>query len=297
MLARMCQSVTVPSCVATSCALVAVVCLTVSSSVMGAATAAAGMQAVDTEALDRTLDLFVRDGLVYYSALRSERVVIDRFVSALADEPQGFDRWPAEGRKAYWLNAYNAIVLKTVLDHYPIRGASEGFPANSIRQIPGAFDLRRHRVAGLEMTLDEMETGVIAELGDPRLFLALGRGAVDSGRLRSESYSGLRLDVQLDGIVKEFVTTPRHVALDRLGRELRVSAIFGWREKEFVTAFADRGWTDSGRTPLERAVLNLVEPNLFPSERAILAENAFVLEYHEFDWRLNDLTGGRPSNR
>ena len=61
--------------------------------------------------------------------------------------------------------------------------------------------------------------------------------------------------------------------------------------------FADRGWTRSGRTALERAVLNLVEPNLFPSERAILAKNEFTLEYHEFDWRLNDLTGGRPSNR
>ena len=64
-----------------------------------------------------------------------------------------------------------------------------------------------------------------------------------------------------------------------------------------ATAFADLGWTDSGRTPLERAILNIIGPNLFPSERGFLAENDFVLEYHEFDWRLNDLTGGRPSNR
>ena len=254
-------------------------------------------QAVDTEALDRVLDLFVRDGLVYYSALRAERVVIDRFVAALAESPPGFDRWPDDDRKAFWLNAYNVLVLQTVLDNYPIRGTSSSYPANSIRQVPGAFEVRRHRVAGSEMTLDEMENGAIAEFGDPRLFLALGRGAVDSGRLRSESYSGLRLDRQLDEMVEEFVTTPRYVSLDRFGRELRISAIFGWREAEFVTAFGDRGWTDSGRTALERAVLNVVEPNLFPSERATLADNEFTLQYHEFDWRLNDLTGGRPSNR
>ena len=254
-------------------------------------------QAVDTEVLDRVLDLFVRDGLVYYSALRGERTVIDRLVSVLAEPSPGFDRWPDDDRKAFWLNAYNVLVLQTVLEHYPIHGTSSSYPANSIRQVPGAFELRRHRVAGREMTLDEMETGVIAEFGDPRLFLALGRGAVDSGRLRSESYTGIRLDRQLDEIVKEFATTPRHVSLDPFGRALTVSAIFGWHEAEFVTAFADRGWTRSGRTALERAVLNLVEPNLFPSERAILAKNEFTLEYHEFDWRLNDLTGGRPSNR
>ena len=41
---------------------------------------------------------------------------------------------------AFWLNAYNALVLKTVVDHYPIPGASAGYPAKSIRQIPGAFE-------------------------------------------------------------------------------------------------------------------------------------------------------------
>ncbi len=276
---------------------VALASLAFSGGGQAAISTTASTQGVDTQALDQILDLFVRDGLVYYSALRAERGVIGRFVAALAESPPGFDRWPDDDRKAYWLNAYNVLVLQTVLEHYPIRGTSSSYPANSIRQVPGAFELRRHRVAGREMTLDEMETGEIAEFGDPRVFLALGRGAVDSGRLRSESYSGLRVDRQLDEMVEEFVTTPRYVSLDPFGRELTVSAIFGWRAAEFVTVFGDRGWTDSGRTALERAVLNVVEPNLFPSERAILADNEFTLRYHEFDWRLNDLTGGRPSNR
>ena len=34
--------------------------------------------------------------------------------------------------------------------------------------------------------------------------------------------------------------------------------------------------------------------NLFPREREFLDENRFQLVYQEFDWRLNDLTGGRP---
>ena len=103
-----------------------------------------------------------------------------------------------------------------------------------------------------------------------------------------------RIDAQLEESLKEFATDPCHVAIDRLGQEVRVSPIFGWLEPAFVSAYADGGWTDSGRTPLERAILTLIEPKLFPSERAFLEQNRFALQYSQFDWRLNDLTGGRP---
>ena len=73
-----------------------------------------------------------------------------------------------------------------------------------------------------------------------------------------------------------------------------MSPIFGWRQEEFVASYAEQGWADSGRTPLERAVLTATGPKLFPSERTFLEENTFTLQYHSFDWRLNDLTGGRP---
>ena len=77
---------------------------------------------------------------------------------------------PVNNRKAFWLNAYNALVLKTVIDHYPIRGQFSEYPTNSIRQIPGAFAQRTHRVAGRDLTLDSIETTVLTELSDPRLF-------------------------------------------------------------------------------------------------------------------------------
>lgn len=254
---------------------------------------AAGQRAADGS-LDRILDLYVRDGLVYYRALRVERSALDRYVLSLRAAPAGFDGWSTGQRIAFWLNSYNALVLRTVVDHYPIRGDFPLYPADSIRQIPGAFDDVRYTVAGRALTLDAIESSVLASLDDPRVFLALGRGAVGSGRLRSEAYSAERLEEQLTAVVEEFATEPWGVVLDRLAETVRVSPIFGWRREAFIRAYADHGWTDSGRSPIERAVLNLVEPSLFPSERAFLAQNTFSFEYREFDWRLNDLTGGRP---
>ncbi|MCY4636249.1 MAG: DUF547 domain-containing protein [Acidobacteria bacterium] len=256
--------------------------------------ASAAVQRAADGPLDRILDLYVRDGFVYYRALRAERTVLDRYVRALREVPAGFDGWSTGRRIAFWLNAYNALVLRTVVDHYPIRGDFPLYPADSIRQIPGALDDIRHTVAGRELTLDAIESSALASLGDPRVFLALGRGAVGSGRLRSEAYSAARLEEQLAAVVEEFATEPWGVALDRLADTVRVSPIFGWRREAFIRAYADRGWTDSGRSPIERAVLNLIESSLFPSERAFLAQNTFSFDYQEFDWRLNDLTGGRP---
>ncbi len=261
----------------------------------GRVEASAERQRAADEPLDRVLDLYVRDGFVYYRALRSERAVLDRYVLSLRDVPAGFSDWTNEQRIAFWLNSYNALVLRTVVDHYPIRGAGPAYPSNSIRQIPGAFGGITHRVAGRDLTLDEIESSVLASFGDPRVFLALGRGAVGGGRLRSEAFSVARLESQLVAAAEEFATEPwGGVVLDRLAERVRVSPIFGWRREAFIRAYADRGWTDSGRSPIERAVLNLVEPSLFPSERAFLAQNTFEFRYQEFDWRLNDLTGGRP---
>lgn len=255
---------------------------------------AAPGQDIDIGSFDRLLDLYVRDGLVYYASLRSDRVGLDRFVSSLRTEPVGFDTQPINVRKAFWLNVYNALILETVINHYPIRGQSLDYPSNSIRQIPGAFDLQTHLVAGLDLTLDAIETTILTGLSDARLFLALGRGAVDSGRLRSETYVPSRIEEQLEEVLEEFAISARHVNLNRLAKDVSVSPIFGWREEEFVASYADQNWVNSGRTPLKRAILTAIEPKLFPSERRFLEENQFRLQYHSFDWRLNDLTGGRP---
>ncbi len=243
--------------------------------------------------LDEVLDLYVRDGLVYYAALKSERGPLDRYVASIAAPPSLWNRWSDPARAAFWLNAYNALVLRTVIDHYPIRGPSNRYPPNSIRQIPGAFETRRHRVAGEQLSLDDIETGKLAAFKDPRLYLALGRGAIGSGRLRSEAYRAGRLSDQLAAAAEEFLSTPAHVAIDRVGERLLVCPIFGWRETEFVAAYEGKTPLGPGRSPLERAILALLEPVLLPGEQSFIEQNRFRLEYHRFDWRLNDLTGGR----
>ena len=244
--------------------------------------------------LDQLLDVNVRDGLVYYRALRGERGRLDRYVASLNIAPATLQNWSRDEKVAFWLNAYNAIVLQTVINRYPIQGKAGSYPAASIRQIPGAFDQAKHRVGGRSLSLDDIEKTVLPEFEDPRLYLALGRGAVGSGRLRSEAYTAPRLAAQLAAVQADFVTDQAMVKIDRLNGRMSVTPIISWREAEFVKAY-DKGaqGPHAQRSPVERAVIAFVSPHLLRLERQFVEQNAFQMTFHEFDWRLNDLSGGR----
>ncbi len=244
--------------------------------------------------LDQILDLNVRDGLVYYRALKSERAKLDRYAASLNVTPAMYDAWPRDEQAAFWLNAYNVFVLQTVIDQYPIKGRAATFPANSIRQIPGAFDRLKHRAAGRSVTLDEIEKTILPEFKDPRLYLALGRGAVGSGRLRSEAFTGDRLQKQLEDVHAEFVGEQPMLKIDRSAGTVSVTPILSWREAEFVAAY-DKGASGpyAQRSAIERAIIAFILPKVLPLERELLEKNEFRVVFHDFDWRLNDLTGGR----
>ena len=242
---------------------------------------------------DEILDLYVRDGLVYYLALRQDRGKLDRYVAALGEvSAETVKSWPRERQLAYWINAYNAFVLRTVVDAYPIRGHAADYPSNSIRQIPGAFERRQFRAGGRSLTLDQIEKDVIGEFGDARALLALGRGAAGSPRLKSEAYTAERLDSQLNTMVSELVTNRDLVFVDVSTERLSVNPLFSWREEIFAKSLAGKAPAIyASRSALERAVLSLIEPALVPNEAEFLRKNTFRMTFSNFDWKLNDLTG------
>src|SRR5690349_21854724 len=77
---------------------------------------------------DQLLDQHVVEGNVYYRALKAQRAPLDRFVNSLKPAP---GNQPHDAQVAFWINAYNALVIQTVIDHYPIAGRSPTYPSAS----------------------------------------------------------------------------------------------------------------------------------------------------------------------
>jgi hypothetical protein len=237
--------------------------------------------------LDQILDVDVRDGLVYYRALKSDRGQLDRYVASLNVPAATYQSWSKPQQMAFWVDAYNAFVLQLVVNHYPLRG--------TVRQIPGGFDKTIFRAAGRGVTLDQIEKTILPEFKEPRLYLALGRGAVGGGRLRSEAYTGERLEKQLAEIQAEFVNDRHLYRLDRLTNTINITPIVSWHDAEFIAAYdaTPPAATMAQRSPIERAVVAFIGPSLLPSEKEIVLKNEWKMAFMEMDWRLNDLTGGR----
>ena len=244
---------------------------------------------------DQLLDVYVRDGFVYYNALRIERSRLDQYVASLNSAAAiALAKGSGDEQKAFWINAYNALVLQTVINHFPIRGRSKEYPASSIRQIPGAFEKPMHRVAGRSVSLDGIEKDVLAPLGDARVLLALGRGSYGGGRLRSEAFDGPTIEKLLTAVTVEAASRVELVKIDEAANEVSMSPIFSWREPVFVASLADEAPERfSQRSPLERAVLALVHEEVSTPERLFLEKNTFKMVFHEYDWRLNDLGSRR----
>ncbi len=82
------------------------------------------------------------------------------------------------------------------------------------------------------------------------------------------------------------------IQIDRIGNVVSVTPIFSWREADFVAGY-DPGATGTfaQRSPVERAIMAFIMPHVLRLERELLQKNEFKMEFRQFDWRLNDLSG------
>ncbi len=225
---------------------------------------------------------------VDYAALKKGRAALDAAVNAFAQTtPAEEQAWTREQRLAFWINAYNAFTLRTIVDHYPIRGSWLTLqPRNSIRQIDGVWTTMRWRAAGRELTLDDIEHQILRrELKEPRIHFAINCASVSCPPLPPEPYRAETLDAQLDETARRYLASPEGLRID--GDTLRVSSILRWYGEDFVERFASIA--PEGRDQIERAVRGVII-RFGPPEAGALARKASTrIRFLSYDWSLNDV--------
>lgn len=240
-----------------------------------------------------TLATYVDEmGMVYYKGLKEDRGRLDAFISALGQlERSAFDQWTEQEQIVFWINAYNAITLRSIIDHYPIEasfGKSFLYPKNSIRQISGVWKKQTWLVMGREMTLDEIEHKVLRKLyNEPRIHVALVCAALGCPPLLNDPYDGERLDEQFSGRMKRFLDNPLKFRIQEDKKRVYLSPIFKWFGEDFVNNYG----TDSkfsGHSEKSRAVLNFVGDFVNDEDRRYLETEEYSLRFEDYDWSLNE---------
>ncbi len=137
---------------------------------------------------------------------------------------------------SFWINAYNALAIKTVLDKVIPNHV------NSIRKIPlvgkNIWDSSWYVVAGKKISLNTIEHKILRPLKDPRIHSAIVCASQSCPPLRSEAYTARKLNDQLDDQMKIFTREPYVEILGEKGflikkRFIKVSPIFKWFKEDF----------------------------------------------------------------
>ena len=241
----------------------------------------------------QALKAFVDDmGLVNYKQLKKKTDDLNHFIHSLSEvKAADYDQWTQQDKIAFWINAYNGLTLKAIIDHYPIKSSwfrSRLYPKNSIRQIPGVWDSLTFKVMGRAMTLEYIEHKILrAEFKEPRIHTALVCAAMGCPPLRNEPYTGKQLNDQLDLQMKRFLCHRAKFKIDRDKDLVYLSPIFQWFAKDFVDPEAPSK-TIGQLNQQESAVILTIAPYLENPFKDFLLSGKFNIKFIDYDWSLNE---------
>jgi Protein of unknown function, DUF547 len=207
-----------------------------------------------------------------WQASTDDMQALDDFIALIGrispgNHPELFET--AGDARRYWINAYNALVLDSVLDYWPLDSVRDVEVSLTSRIVSGKgfFYDREFLVGGESINLVDLEDQVLEELADPRLHFALNCASDSCPVLRASDWS----EAELERAARDFINDPDNVAVED-GR-LYLSRIFKWYKKDFprdIVAYL-RNYADARlETELDAA-----------------AKNDYPVRYRDYDWSLN----------
>lgn len=182
------------------------------------------------------LERFVDDGgLVDYAGLARDRGTFERYLASLARTSPDSDPalFPTRDEQlAYWVNAYNALVVAAVLDRGVDTPSVWGDGLFGI----GFFTVRRGLLGGSAMSLKSLEDDIVrGRFHDPRVHAVLNCASLSCPRLPRRAFEAASLQEDLDAAMRELVANERNCRVDPATRTLWLSKIFDWFEDDFLT--------------------------------------------------------------
>ncbi len=238
-------------------------------SAMGAA-ASPDSAGPDNTLFTQVLRDYVKDGVVNYKSLKNDKRFAGYVELLMKTDPNTISR---QNRLAFWINVYNAFVLKVVCDKYPIKSIMS---KTAYALGKSNFQKKLVKVNGVPYSLNDVENNIIRPFGDPRIHFAINCAAKSCPPLRSEAFESGRLNEQLEEQTRNFINNPANNSFDFGKNEIMVSKIFDWFEEDFkkydagVPAFIGR----------------YLPPE--PGKQLLANAKTVKIKHHDYNWDLNE---------
>lgn len=226
----------------------------------------------DYQAFDQVLKKYVNnEGKVRYAALHNDISSLTKFVDSLAvvsptSQPALFPT--KEAKLAYWINAYNALVLHAFASEYPKEKARLKSKVGQYQ----FFFRRKFKVGGAMRSLDDIESKSIRPL-DNRIHFSIVCASESCPWLSNEAFTEVNVNAKLDGRARLFLNQERNVKVDFSKRTLQLSKIFDWFQKDFT----------SSPTEVPKFIAKYRD-----KDGGELAKGKWKVLFLDYDWSLNE---------
>jgi hypothetical protein len=184
---------------------------------------------------------------------------------------------------AYWLYAYNAYVIRSVLMNWPLDSVTDvKAPIEAVKGM-GFFYRLRYQFGGRAYSLLTVENQKIRkQYQDPRIHFVLNCASESCPVIRPELPSGEELEALLDDAASEFVSNPANVFIDHDSETVFLSAIFEWYEDDYLN------WLRANGRPATNGVIDYVFTVADRSlQRELESASSYDVEFRDFDWTIN----------
>jgi len=242
------------------------------------------------QAFEKLLTKYVDDrGDVAYESWHentTDRAALDGYLAAVAkySPENAADRFETRSaRLAYWIYAYNAYVIRSVVENWPLSSVTDvKAPLEAVTGL-GFFYRQRFLFGGQALSLYAVEhERILQTFKDPRVHFVLNCASESCPVLKPELPVGDELEVLLEASALEFVSDERNVNVNHTDKTIILSTIFKWYRSDFVNDLRRRG------LETDRGVLNYIAeiaPHQLRDE--IVAATDYEVVYEDYDWSLN----------
>ncbi len=228
-------------------------------------TEASAKSTPDHSLFTKILKQHVKDGSVNYTALKSDKR-LGTYISQIQNT--NVSSLPKKERMPFWINTYNAFMLKFIIDKWPVK---------SVMDIAGGkvWDKKWIKIKGKKYTLNQIENKIVRPMGDARIHFALVCAAKGCPPLRSEAYTASKLNAQLNDQGKAFLRVGNGQSFDATKKRADISSLFKWYAVDF-------GKTDTDLIKF----LSAFAPSHASKSMKNNAAKWSVLST-EYDWKIN----------
>lgn len=159
---------------------------------------------------------------------RSDKKLLAGYIDKLsATDPRKFSR---KEQQAYWLNLYNALTVKVISDHYPVKSFSEISSKHPSRD---PLNTQLVRVTGQALSLNDIENRILRPIWkDHKVHFGLNCADMSCPGLLPVAFTGKNVKELLKNSGREFINHKNGVTLKN-GR-LTASSMFSQYKEDFA---------------------------------------------------------------